>query len=340
MGNEATYGTEEALKIARLEYNNIKAVHAFSRKHSIPCQSAERPTVDVVYDRGEWEAGLAAIARMKGVMDKEEGSSQYTIHDAKATAEKFYSPGAMGAFEYPAGSLSAYKFVIGVLNICLKRGLNLQTGTPVTGISPASSADSKEKKWIVETPRGSILSSKTILATNAYTAHLLPAFQGVIVPLRGQIAAQRPGLNMPKAGLETTYSFIYDGGYEYMIPLPAEAGADEHTIVIGGGLTKTANDGEGEFGNTDDTALNDDCTKYLRETCVAFFGKNWGEDDPKGRIVKEWSGVMGFSSDGQPHVGEVPGEEGLYISASFQGHGMFLLNIQISICPHSPINYD
>lgn len=31
---------------------------------------------------------------------------------------------------------------------------------------------------------------------------------------------------------------------------------------------------------------------------------------------------MGYSSDGMPHVGEVPGKEGQYVCAGFSGHGM------------------
>ena len=31
---------------------------------------------------------------------------------------------------------------------------------------------------------------------------------------------------------------------------------------------------------------------------------------------------MGYSSDGLPHVGRVPGQEGQYIVAGFTGHGM------------------
>ena len=32
--------------------------------------------------------------------------------------------------------------------------------------------------------------------------------------------------------------------------------------------------------------------------------------------------VMGYSSDGLPHVGQVPGQDGQYILAGFTGHGM------------------
>lgn len=31
---------------------------------------------------------------------------------------------------------------------------------------------------------------------------------------------------------------------------------------------------------------------------------------------------MGYSSDGLPHVGQVPGQEGQYVLAGFTGHGM------------------
>jgi glycine/D-amino acid oxidase-like deaminating enzyme len=34
--------------------------------------------------------------------------------------------------------------------------------------------------------------------------------------------------------------------------------------------------------------------------------------------------MLGYSPDGFPFVGEIPNEEGLFISASFQGHGMVL----------------
>lgn len=32
--------------------------------------------------------------------------------------------------------------------------------------------------------------------------------------------------------------------------------------------------------------------------------------------------VMGYSSDGLPHIGQVPGQNGQYILAGFTGHGM------------------
>lgn len=219
---------------------------------------------------------------------------------------------------YFAGSISGYKLGVGVLKKALERGLNLQTNTPAERL-----VKTEDGKWELHTPRGRIVAGKVVLATNGYTAHLWKQFQGAIVPLRGQITAHRPGKSMPPEGLPTTYTFAYENGYEYMIPRPpgSKYAGD---IVIGGGLVKAPEEGLLEYGTTDDTTLEPTVSTYLHQSTARYFGSSWGEDDTAGRIRKEWTGIMGYSPDGFPFVGEVPGERGLWVTSSFQGHGMVL----------------
>ncbi|KAI9819847.1 MAG: hypothetical protein M1827_006416 [Pycnora praestabilis] len=323
MHNSRTLGVQEAMKIARLEYDCMKAVHAFARKHRINCDLQPIDTVDIFFDQSEFDDALQAVEYMRKVLKPGEGAARYTVYVRDQTRTKFLTPTALGALTYEAGSLSAYRFVIGTLKLALEKGLNLQTNTPALSISPSTDPTSKKRKWIVETSRGPINASKVVLATNGYTAQLCPELQGVIVPLRGQIAAHRPGSGMPAYGLPTTYSFIYQDGYEYMIQQPSDS-RYEMDIIIGGGLTKAKEEGVEEYGNTDDTTLNLLISQYLTETTVKYFGKNWGKDSNEGRIRREWTGIMGFSADGFPLIGEVPGDRGLFIAASFQGHGMVL----------------
>lgn len=323
MHNTRSLGTQEAIKIARFEYNCIKAVHAFARKHSIECDSQELETVDIVYDQGQWDHAVEAINFMRKVMDTDEPAAQYEFWTSEEAESRFLTPGALGAISYEAGSLSAYKFVAGILKLALAKGLNLQTNTPATSICKVADAESQKPKWIVETPRGRIRAGSVILATNGYTAHLYPALQGVIVPLRGHVTAQRPGSGMPQNGLRTTYSFIYENGYEYMISRPPGS-RFAGDMVIGGGLTKAAEDGVYEYGTTDDTTTDQIIIDYLREVTPTYFGNNWGQDSKEGRIRRSWSGIMGYSADGFPLVGPMPGEDGLHMAASFQGHGMVL----------------
>lgn len=320
MNNIHTLGEDEAARIARLEYNCMKSVHMFAREHNIECDSWEGDTVDIIYDDRQWKAAKTAVSEIGRVLGTTDPAARYTFWNQKETENMFLTKGAIGAVSYEAGSLSAYKFVIGMLNLSLERGLNLQTETPVLKIGKMEDGCSG---WIVQTPRGEVKADKLILATNGYTARLYSKFQGVIVPLRGHMTVQRPGSGLPRIGLPGTYSFIYDNGYEYMIPRP-QGSKYAGDIAIGGGLAKAAAEGLYEYGTVDDTTTDPGILDYLRNSTVKYFGSNWGDDDPEGRIRKAWTGIMGCSADGFPIIGRVPNEGNLYIAASFQGLGMVL----------------
>jgi glycine/D-amino acid oxidase-like deaminating enzyme len=320
--NTRNLGADEAIKIAQLEYSCMRGVHTFAREHKIDCDSRELDTVDVFYDQGQWDRAMEAIQLMRKLMKESDPAREYRIHTSEESRAKFLVPGAIGSIRYAAGSLSAYKFGVGVLKLALNKGLNLQTNTPALNIAFDKGGGSTGG-WRIQTQRGTILTEKVVLASNGYTAHVYPRLLGTICPLRGQVTAHRAGTRLSKSGLANTYSFIYKDGYEYMIPRP-QGSRFAGDIVIGGGLTKAVEDGLYEYGNTDDTSLNGDVSAYLRDTTIRYFGNNWGDDAQEGRIRKEWTGIMGYSPDGYPLVGSMPDEEGLYISASFQGHGMVL----------------
>ncbi|KAI1193314.1 FAD dependent oxidoreductase [Nemania serpens] len=316
------HGTEMAAKIARLELANIRAVHAFAKEHGIDCESNRYETTDVVYDAKQWELARKAVEALQDAMPGE-NASVYIVHSPRQVREWFYcgkggEEDVCGALSYEAGSINAYKFTIGVLKLCLEKGLNLQTNTPVTGVTKLLGGG-----YQVDTPRGSIHAKRVVMATNGYTARLLRKFQGIIVPLRGHVTAQRPGLNMPTDGLSYTYSFFYKDGYDYMISRPKDCkfGRD---IIIGGRLISAVSEGLNEYGTTDDTTEDEDTMRALHDTLPQYFGDNWGDDDPEGRIRTQWTGIMGYDPDGLPFVGEMPGEKDLWVSASFQGHGMVL----------------
>ncbi|KAI0532085.1 FAD dependent oxidoreductase [Xylaria digitata] len=316
------HGTEMAAKIARLELANIRAVHAFAREHGIDCDSNPCTTVDVVYDPKQWATAQKAVKAMQDAMPGEEAST-YTFHSSEEVRDRFYcgkggDEGVCGGLSYEAGSLNAYKLVIGALKLSLKKGLNLQTNTPATSVSKLPGGG-----YRVDTPRGAITARRVVIATNGYTARLLKKFQGTIVPLRGHVTAQRPGLNMPNSGLPSTYSFFYEKGYDYMIPRP-QGSKFEGDIIIGGRLSSAVSEGLNEYGTTDDTAEDGDTMRDLGNTLPQYFGENWGADHPEGRVRNQWTGIMGYSPDGLPFVGEMPGEKDLWVSASFQGHGMVL----------------
>ena len=302
-------------------------MHAFARSHNIPCDLNACNTIDVIYDAAQWTQAHEAVAAMRAAMPAGDPAAEYEFYEPSEVRERFYvhdgeyagrEEKVHGGMGYFAGSLSAYKFGVGVLKLCLEKGLNLQTNTAAVGLERTGNG------WIVRIPRGEISARRVVLATNGYTAALLKEFQGIIVPMRGQITAQRPGMAVPSGGsLPTSYSMIYEKGYEYMISRPAGS-RFAGDIIMGGGLVRAPADGLYEYGTTDDATLNEGISDYLKETTSRYFGPDWGEDHPEGRIRKEWTGIMGFTPDGFPFVGEMPGQKGLWVSCGFQGHGMVL----------------
>lgn len=320
LDNIRNLGVEEAAKIARFKFNCMRATHELAREHGIECDSWQGDTVDVFYHKGQFERAKLAVDEIRRVLGDNDPAARYVIWDAEQTQREFLAEGSYGAVSYEAGSLWPYKLVVGLLRLAIEKGLNLQTETPaLTVVKPAYG----EQGWVVQTPRGEVKALKVILATNGYTAHLCPELQGIIVPLRGHMTAQRPGSGLPDGGLATTYSFIYDDGYEYMIPRPpgSKFAGD---IMIGGGSTKAQNEGIHEFGTTDDTTIDPVILSYLKDSAETRFGSNWGKDSPEGRLRNAWTGIMGYSADGFPLIGQIPNRTGLYISASFQGSGMVL----------------
>jgi glycine/D-amino acid oxidase-like deaminating enzyme len=60
-------------------------------------------------------------------------------------------------------------------------------------------------------------------------------------------------------------------------------------------------------------------SEYLTHAAAQYFGReNWGKD---GEVLMEWTGIMAYTKDKMPIVGEAPGQKGLYVCAGFNGHG-------------------
>jgi glycine/D-amino acid oxidase-like deaminating enzyme len=87
-------------------------------------------------------------------------------------------------------------------------------------------------------------------------------------------------------------------------------------MIRGGGRRLGTN---GEQPVLDDTVINPVISKYLAHACAGYFGRdNWGKDR---KVLQEWTGIMGYTLDEQPIIGEAPDQEGLWICAGFHGHG-------------------
>jgi glycine/D-amino acid oxidase-like deaminating enzyme len=136
------------------------------------------------------------------------------------------------------------------------------------------------------------------------------------------MTTQRPTKVSEKYQGTRSWSLTYQHGFDYIIQSPSN-----NEIFAGGGLRQAYGRGLGEIGNTDDSVNSVLPLAHLGGAMNAVFGI--GEDTAMSAGVKAaWTGVMGFTSDGLPLVGQLPREattrdgSGEWISAGFNGYGM------------------
>jgi glycine/D-amino acid oxidase-like deaminating enzyme len=123
--------------------------------------------------------------------------------------------------------------------------VNLQTHTPATRLSQEPDADGY---WTVETPRGTVRALQVVVATNAYTASILPEYKDKIIPYRtacSRIVTPRPA---KQPLLPNTYALRFSPwDFDYLIPRP------DGSIIVGGARRTYLRDLGEWYDNVDDT---------------------------------------------------------------------------------------
>lgn len=206
-------------------------------------------------------------------------------------------------------------------------GLNLQTNTLVTSVSPAPDF---QRGWAVQTSRGTVKANKVVVASNSYTPSLLPEYREQIIPYRGvSCHITTPG---PAPLLVNTYALRFaDWDFDYLIPRP------DGSIVVGGARSAYFRNKDLWYGNTNDDEVIEEARRYFDGYMQRNF-RGWENSDAK--VSEIWTGsessspviwlntinlmktVMGYSRDKLPRLGPVPDRPGMFIMAGWTGHGM------------------
>ena len=142
---------------------------------------------------------------------------------------------------------------------------------------------------------------QVVVATDGYPSGLLGPLEGLIIPTRGQMLATEP---LPERLFDCPHYSRH--GFDYWQQR-------EDGRILAGGFRDTALDDE--FTTSEETTA---AIQSSLESLVA---------DLVGWPVvptHRWAGLFGFVPDFMPVVGRVPGEERLWVSGGYSGHGMVL----------------
>lgn len=167
---------------------------------------------------------------------------------------------------------------MGLLSRALESGVNLQTHTPV---SEVDATPDSEGYIAVTTARGKVRAKKIVYATNAYTAALLPEFEGKIIPVRG-ICSRIVSAKKPAPTLSNSY-IIRQGALEYDYLIPRLDGS----IVVGGARSKYFHNKDSWYGNVQDDQLIEGAKDYFDGYMQRTF-RGWEESGASTSEV--WTG--------------------------------------------------
>ncbi|KAI8959111.1 FAD dependent oxidoreductase [Daldinia sp. FL1419] len=303
-------GLETANQVALFEVANAEALAALVRDEQIDCDLQAVTTGDVFVDANE----AAKIKKLWDAMTKLNCPTlrSVTYHGPNDAERVSGIKDAKVAFTYPAHVVWPYKLVMHLLEGVVRKGVNLQTKTPVHDISETVD---EEGYWTLATARGATKAKRIVYATNAYTAGLLPEYDDAIYAARGTVCrvvpdGSTPNIQLGSAGLEMESPDLVDSYYGVR---------KDGGFIVGGGKSAFVDEKDEWYRNYDDSTLIESTVPYFDNWAARTF-TGWEGIGTETESI--WTGIMGYSADDAPHIGHVPSKPGQYICAGFNGHGM------------------
>ena len=235
------------------------------------------------------EEELEAVRTEHDALRKDGFRVQWVERDALPPLLRPHALG--GNFHPPDGALEQGRWLRRLTELAADAGALVAEETRVTALDGTR----------VETPGGTVAADHAVIATDGYTGGLVPELDPVVRPARGQVVATAP---LPERHFECPVYARW--GYDYFQQLP------DRTLVLGG--RRDANL-EGEFTSEEET------TELVQSRLEAFLRELLGE---RPEITHRWAGLMAFTEDLLPIVGELPGRPRVWASVGYSGHGNVL----------------
>jgi gamma-glutamylputrescine oxidase len=176
-----------------------------------------------------------------------------------------------------------------------------QSGAELIGTNEVYNV-AQDGDWVnVASRKATFKARYVLLCTNAYSPLLHPYFGDKVVPTRAQVLVTEP---LPAPVIPTCgYS---DYGYMYYRM------TFDGRFLLGGARHHYR---EQEHDTTEDR-LNPRVQAKLDEYLARRF------PDVAAPVARRWAGIMGFSVDGLPMVGTLPGMDRVGFAVGFTGHGL------------------
>jgi gamma-glutamylputrescine oxidase len=144
----------------------------------------------------------------------------------------------------------------------------------------------------------SLEAEQVVIATDGYTAGLVPVLDAVVTPTRGQVVVTEP-----LTGRLFPCPHYARHGYDYWQQTP------DGRLVAGGFRDKAF-----DLEQTAEEVTTPLIQGHLERFVVELTGE-------RPRIDHRWAGIFGSTDDRLPLVGRLPSRDGVWVSVGYSGHG-------------------
>ncbi|KAJ5784980.1 uncharacterized protein N7503_010192 [Penicillium pulvis] len=326
-------GMKEAKSVAHLSERTIarlKEIAAgLSEKDQEAAELRSLASTIVFEDKKTFHEAKRAIEFVQQNKDLSAYALPETIVPVEHATEKWkFNPNIAGAAQQTgAAALWPYRLFTALYKILIEEHqgrFTLETNTPVGSISYEPNAPEDNAAYLLQTPRGSIRAHHVIHCTNGHAGHLIPGLVGKLWPVRGTMSRQKLGPSFPRLGDQFSWSYrskpsmdsstgIIDIGLYY-----AQQNVQTGDLWIGGEVQKID-----DMLSADDSVI----SEHAKSNLCSVVPKILQGSEPV-EPISVWSGIMGFTADGLPMVGQLPAAftkragGGEWIAGGYNGHGM------------------
>jgi glycine/D-amino acid oxidase-like deaminating enzyme len=284
------YGRDFARRLFQCSLDSIDTVERFCKEEGIQCGFARTGHI-LTANKPKHYASLASeVEFMAREFNHEVRLISRDEQRAEIGSDAYY--GAL-VDEVSAG-LNPAQYMIGLGNAAEKAGATLHARTRVSRLGR------REKRFLVETGRGSLTAENVIVATNGYTGSVTPQLRRRIIPIGSFIIATEP-LSVDLASALIPHKRMI---FDFKHFLNYFRLSDDNRMIFGG---------RAAFFPENQRTVSRSAVILQREMVAIF---------PPLRDVEieyAWGGTLGFAFDLMPHLGEM---EGLFYALGYAGHGV------------------
>lgn len=176
------FGAAEARRLARLGETNVVEMTAFLAQRGIDCEFESNGRLIVALTPGQLDDCRRAVEVAERL-----GVATFRLLDKDAVRAEVHSPLYLGGVAITGGGiLDPVKLVDGLRGEAERLGVTVYERSHVIGIEPTIAGVR------LRTGRGTVDAGRAVLATSAYTHHLLPRVARRMIPLYDYILVSEP----------------------------------------------------------------------------------------------------------------------------------------------------